>query len=110
VDRLTVERAIIVTEYFLGHVCAVQSLVGNVKDETDQLADRLRPLGTVPVRKVMRQSRRHDTRAKVLDLFSEWERRGYGEVRYPRKNQAVFAFSEGKGKDGGEAAPDPKGA
>ena len=93
VDRITVERAIAVIEYFKGHIEQVQSLLGEEVDEVDRLYNRLRSFGKISAREVSHKTslKRAD---QVLALFAEWERRGYGEIQYPRKNRKVFVFNE----------------
>ncbi len=90
-DEVTVERAIAVAEYYRAHVEAVQALLGEEVDEVDRAANRLRPLGTISVRQMAHKTtyKRAD---EVMAVFAEWERRGYGKVRRPRKNRTVFAF------------------
>jgi hypothetical protein len=91
VDRLTVERAIAVIDYFRAHIGPVQSILGEDVDAVDRLRNKLRGDKPVTVRQVIHQST-YKTAGMVLALFAEWERRGYGTVNHPRKNQTVFAF------------------
>ena len=93
VDRLTVERAIAVVEYYRGHIHAVQSLLGEEVDDADRAYNRLRGKGRVSVRQAIHQTS-YKSASRVQALFAEWARRGYGKVRHPRKNQTVFAFGE----------------
>lgn len=93
VDRLTVERAIAVIEYFRGHIDPVQSLLGEEVDEVDRVHEKFRLKETVTVRQVIHGSS-YKTADRVLALFAEWERRGYGSVGAgDRKNQTVFRFA-----------------
>jgi hypothetical protein len=92
VDCETVERAIAVIDYFRGHILSVQGLLGEEVDDVDKAHNRLRSTGLVTVRQVIRQTT-YRTRDRVLALFGEWAKRGYGKVTYPRKNQVVFDFN-----------------
>lgn len=93
VDRVSVEQAIAVVEYFKNHIGAMQSLMGEDVDDVDRLYTSLAQKGTVTVRQVIHKSsfKRKD---QVLAIFAEWGRRGYGTVEHPRKNQTQFRFSE----------------
>jgi hypothetical protein len=92
VDCETVERAIAIIDYFRGHILSVQSLLGEEVDDADRFHDRLRNTGKVTVREVIRQTT-YKNKDRVLALFAEWAKRGYGKITYPRKNQAVFDFN-----------------
>ena len=94
VDRLTVERAIAVIEYFRGHIESVQSLMGEEVDDVDKTYNRLQGKGKLSVRETIYKTS-YKSADRVLALFSEWERRGYGRIENPRKNQTVFIFGGG---------------
>ena len=95
VDRLTVERAIAVIEYFRGHIDMVHSLVGEVVDDVDRAYNRLQSKGRITVRETIYKTT-YKSADRVQALFSEWERRGYGTIENTRKNQTVFNFNGNK--------------
>ncbi len=94
VDRLTAERAIAVVDYFRHHIGPVQELLGGEEvDDVDRAHTRLRRKGIISVRETIHRTT-YKTAERVLALFAEWVRRGYGEIQHPRKNQSVFKFAE----------------
>ena len=80
-------------EYFRAHINVVQSLMGEEVDDIDRQHQRLRSMGKISVRQAIHKTT-WKARDRVLAAFSEWEKRGYGTIQHPRKNQTVFAFGE----------------
>lgn len=92
VDRITAERAIAVVNYFKAHIGAVQSLLGEEIDEIDRQYHRLRSVGEISKRQLIHRTTWKSS-DRVLAVFSEWEKRGYGKIERRKKNQVVFCFA-----------------
>lgn len=92
VDCLTVERAILVVQYFRAHIPSIQSLfVVSELDDVDRHYQRLQDLGSITVRELTHRTS-WKTRDQVMAVFTEWQRRGYGKIQSTRSNQTTFVF------------------
>lgn len=97
IDGETIERAIAVVNYFKDHIARVQNHLGDAPmDNTDGLLRRFRSLGEITVRDFMlRTTYKTKPKAKTMEVFAEWEKRGYGKIEQgKRSDQQVFRFSK----------------
>lgn len=92
-DTETVERAIKVVNYFKEHIFRVQKYLGDSPmDDIEGLYHRFCGLGEITIRNFMLRTTYKD-KDRVLGVFSEWKKRGYGESEIgKRKDQIVFKF------------------
>jgi len=96
-DRQSLDRAITVIYFFRDHLARVQTHLGREpEDDLDGFWRRFRSKGVITVRDFA-----HSTSVKkadkVLNIFTCWERRGYGKIEPgDRVDQKRFRFNERK--------------